>query len=33
MLSKGGDSVEIGDNHIFIYKHDMIVCKVEDIEA
>ena len=32
MLSKGGDSFSVGDQHVFIYKHDMIVCKVEDEE-
>lgn len=30
MLSKGGDSFQIGTQHVFIFKHDMIVCKVED---
>lgn len=30
MLSKGGDSFQIGEHHVFIYKHDMIVCKVEE---
>ena len=29
MLSKGGDSFQVGDQHVFIYKHDMVVCKVE----
>jgi len=32
MISKGGDSLQLGDKHIFIYKHDMIVCKVEETE-
>lgn len=30
MLSKGGDSFQIGTEHVFIYKHDMIVCVVKD---
>jgi co-chaperonin GroES (HSP10) len=30
MIAKGGDSFTIGTEHIFIYKHDMIVCKVEE---
>jgi len=30
MLSKGGDSFQVGDEHVFIYKHDTIVAKVED---
>jgi co-chaperonin GroES (HSP10) len=30
MLSKGGDSFQIGSEHVFIYKHDMIVAKVEE---
>lgn len=29
MLSKGGDSFHIGMEHVFIYRYDMIVCKVE----
>jgi hypothetical protein len=32
MISKGGDSFQIGTMHIFIYKYDMIVCKVVDEE-
>ena len=30
MLSKGGDSFQIGNQHVFIYKYDMIACKVLD---
>ena len=33
MLSKGGDSFQIGTLHIWIYKYDMIVCKVEDVKS
>ena len=33
MLSKGGDSFQVGDQHVFIYKHDMVVCKVEEKES
>lgn len=29
MIAKGGDSFTIGTEHIFIYKHDMIVCRVD----
>lgn len=29
MLSKGGDSFQVGNEHVFIYKHDMIVAKVD----
>lgn len=32
MISKGGDTFQIGTLHIFIYKYDMIVCKVENKE-
>lgn len=32
MISKGGDTFQIGTMHIFIYKYDMIVCKVENKE-
>jgi co-chaperonin GroES (HSP10) len=31
MLSKGGDSFQIGTEHVYIYKYDMIVAKVEEI--
>ena len=30
MISKGGDTFQIGTLHIFIYRYDMIVCKVEN---
>lgn len=30
MLSKGGDSFQVGNEHVYIYKHDMIVAKVEE---
>jgi co-chaperonin GroES (HSP10) len=30
MLSKGGDSFQVGTEHVYIYKHDMIVAKVEE---
>lgn len=29
LLTKGPDTVEIGDRIIYIYKHDMLVCKIE----
>lgn len=29
LLVKGGDSFQIGGEHVFIYKWDMIACKVE----
>lgn len=29
MLVKGGDSFQIGSEHVWIYKHDMIACVVE----
>ena len=32
MLSKGGDSFQIGTEHVYIYKHDMIVCVVKEEE-
>lgn len=32
MISKGGDSLKLGEHHIFIYKKDMIVCRVEEEE-
>ena len=32
MISKGGDAFQIGTTHIFIYKYDMIVCKVTEEE-
>lgn len=28
LLSKGGDSFSIGSEHVYIYKYDMICCKV-----
>jgi len=31
MLSKVGDSFQIGMEHIFIYRYDNIVCKVENV--
>jgi co-chaperonin GroES (HSP10) len=30
MLSKGGDSFQIGTEHVYIYKYDMIVCVVKE---
>ena len=30
MLVKGGDSFQVGSEHLYIYKHDMIACVVED---
>ena len=30
MLVKGGDSFTVGSEHVYIYKHDMICCKVEE---
>lgn len=30
MLSKGGDSFQVGSEHVYIYKYDMIVCKIEE---
>ena len=30
LITKGGDSFQIGDDHIFIYKHDKLCCKVCD---
>lgn len=30
LITKGGDSFQIGDDHVFIYKHDMLCCKVCD---
>lgn len=30
MLSKGGDSFQVGTEHVYIYKYDMIVAKVEE---
>ena len=30
MLVKGGDMVDLGDNKIYIYKKDMVICTVED---
>lgn len=30
LIAKGGDSFQIGDDHVFIYKHDMLCCKVID---
>lgn len=30
MLTKGADHVQFGEKKIFIYKHDMIVAKIED---
>ena len=32
MISKGGDSFQIGMRHVFIYRYDMIVCRVDDSE-
>ena len=32
MLSKGGDSFQIGTEHVYIYKHDMVVCVVKEEE-
>lgn len=32
MLCKGGDVFQIGTLRVFIYRYDMIVCKVEDSE-
>ena len=29
MLVRGGDSFQVGSEHIWIYKHDMIACMVE----
>ena len=29
MLVKGGDSFQVGSEHVWIYKHDMIACVVE----
>ena len=33
MLSKGGDSLTLGTEHVIIYKKDMIVCKVIEEES
>lgn len=30
MLVKGGDSFQVGSEHVWIYKHDMIACVVEN---
>lgn len=30
MLTKGADVVEIGEKVIYIYKEDMLICKIED---
>lgn len=30
MLVKGGDSFQVGSEHLYIYKHDMIACVVEE---
>lgn len=30
MLSKGADEVQVGDKKIYIYKREMIVCKIVD---
>lgn len=30
IVTKGADVMELGDRTVYIYKHDMIVCKVED---
>ena len=30
MLAKGGDFVELGTIQLYIYKHDMLVCAIED---
>lgn len=30
LLVKGADAVQIGQGTTFIYKHDMILCKIED---
>lgn len=30
LLTTGADVIDIGKNNYFIYKHDMIICKIED---
>ena len=30
LLVKGGDFVQVGQTHIYIYKHDMLVCTIEE---
>ena len=30
LLVKGGDVVDLGDKQIHIFKHDMIICSIED---
>ena len=30
MLVKGGDVVQLGEKTIYIYKHDMVICTIED---
>lgn len=30
LVTKGADEVEMGDRLIRIYKHDMLICKIED---
>lgn len=30
LLAKGGDVMELGDRKVWIYKHDMLVCRIDD---
>jgi len=30
LLVKGADTIQIGQSQIFIYKHDMVLCSIED---
>ena len=30
MLVKGGDFVQVGEKNIYIYKHDMLICTIEE---